>query len=369
MMRAFGIFIVLLAVLFAVILLLAIGVPVVAAQVYGPAASALTTGQVVQYSARLLWDDGLLKKPLDPNRPQQKLDVGQDESITSVCNRLQSSGAIRDASMLRDYLIYTGLDTTLQAGSYQVGPGMSIVDIAHTMQDPTPADVTFGILPGWRIEEIAASLPTSGLSITPDQFVAAASTPRPGFDFLNDATTTEGFLYPDSYILPRGSTVDDLIDTLLRGFALHLTADLKERFLREGLTVYQAVSLASIVQREAVRPEEAPAIASVYLNRLKIGMRLEADPTVQYALGYSAIQRSWWTNPLSLDNLKFVSAYNTYLDTGLPPAPIDSPGMGALQAVASPAETPYYYFTARCDNSGYHSFAETFDEHLKNLCP
>jgi UPF0755 protein len=368
-MRALWIIVLLLAVLVGLILLLTIGVPVMAAQAYGPAAPGLGAGQVVQYSARLLWDDGLLVKPLDPNGPEQQFEVQHGESIASVCGRLQSSGIVRDASMLRDYLIYTGLDATLQAGAYQVDSAMSIVDIAHTMQDPTPADVTFGILPGWRIEEIAASLPTSGLSITPDQFVAAASAPRSGFDFLNDAATTEGFLYPDSYVLPRGSTVDDLIDTLLRNFSLHLTVDLKEGFARDGLTEYQAVTLASIVQREAVRQEEAPVIASVYLNRLKVGMPLEADPTVQYALGYSAIQHTWWTNPLTLGDLKYGSVYNTYLNAGLPPAPIDSPGLGALQAVASPDDTPYYYFTARCDNSGYHVFAETFDEHLKNLCP
>ncbi len=98
-------------------------------------------------------------------------------------------------------------------------------------------------------------------------------------------------------------------------------------------------------------------------------MKLDADPTVQYALGYDPIQRTWWTSPLSLVDLQVVSRYNTYLNDGLPPTPIDNPGDVSLQAVANPADTPYYYFSARCDGSGYHQFVETFEEQLRNLCP
>ncbi len=150
---------------------------------------------------------------------------------------------------------------------------------------------------------------------------------------------------------------------------LHLTSDLRDGYGRQGLSIYQAVTLASIVQREAVHDDEAPMIASVYLNRIKINMKLEADPTVQYALGYNATQQAWWTNPLSVYDLKINSPYNTYLIDGLPPTPISNPGLTALRAVAYPAESSYYYFSARCDNSGYHNFAQTFQEQLQNLCP
>jgi len=229
--------------------------------------------------------------------------------------------------------------------------------------------VTFAVLPGWRMEEIAASLPTSGLSITPDAFLAAVRKPRPGFDYLTGVSSAEGFLYPDSYILPRITTADELVEVLVRNFDLHLTSDLRDGFDRQGLTVYQAVTLASIVQREAMHDDEAPMIASVYLNRMKIGMKLDADPTVQYALGYDAAQQTWWTNPLSAVDLKIDSQYNTYLVGSLPPTPISNPGLTALHAVAYPAESAYYYFSARCDNSGYHNFAQTFQEQLQNLCP
>jgi len=206
------------------------------------------------------------------------------------------------------------------------------------------------------------------LSFTPEEFLTLTQTSSSEYDFLTGASSVEEFLFPDTYVFSRVITADDLVNELIRNFALHLSIDMRNGFEKQGLTVYQAVTLASIVEREAVHDEEKPTIASVYLNRLRLGMKLDADPTVQYALGYDFAQGTWWTNPLSLDNLKFDSSYNTYLYTGLPPAPIASPGLKALQAVAFPAETAYYFFRAKCDGSGYHFFAETFDEQLANGC-
>lgn len=344
-------------------------VPSIAARSYGPPASSLNVMQIFQYSLKLLWDDGLLIRPLDPSAPEQTFTVQQNESIGSIAYRLVEAGLIADAFAFHDYLVYTGLDTSIQAGDYKLSPAMSIVDIARKMQDATPADVTFVILPGWRIEEIAASLPTSGLDITPENFVATATTPHSGFDFLADAPSMEGFLYPDTYIVPRDVTVDRFVAGLVRNFSLHLTSDLREGFNRQRLSIYQAVALASIVQREAVHDDEAPTIASVFLNRIKIKMKLDADPTVQYALSFNANQQTWWTNPLSANDLKIESPFNTYLYEGLPPTPIDNPSSSSLRAVAFPADTSYYYFRAQCDGSGYHIFAETLDEQIQNTCP
>lgn len=351
---------------FAILLL---GLPFIAAHRYGPPSASLTAARKIEYSARLLWYDGLLTRPLDRLGPKQPFVVEPGESVASVAHRLYALGLIYDASVFRDYLIYAGLDTSLQAGRYELSPSMSIVDIAHAMQDATPTEVTFVILPGWRLEEIAASLPTSGLRIAPQDFLDAARNPPQGFDFLSGAASTEGFLYPDAYLLPRTATPAQVVETFVRGFALHLTADLQMGFERQGLSTAQAVTLASIIQREAMHEEEAPLLASVFLNRLRAGMKLEADPTVQYALGYNAARQTWWTNPLSLTDLQIDSPYNTYRYSGLPPAPISNPGLVALQAVAFPAQTDYYFFRARCDGSGFHEFAQTFEEHLQNVCP
>ncbi len=345
-----------------------ITIPSEAARVYGPPAPWLTVFQRVQYSAQMLWYDGLLTRPLNSQAGERNFKIESGQSVDSIAASLQEAGLIRDAESFRAYLIYSGLDTSIQAGEYKLSAAMSAIDIAREIQDASSTEVIFTVLAGWRMEEIAASLLTSGLAITPDEFLAAARTPPYGFDFLEGAVSAEGFFFPDSYVLSRNTSVDELKSELLRNFALRLTSELTFAFERQGLTVYEAVTLASIVEREAVRDEEKPLIASVYLNRLNIGMKLDADPTVQYALGFDSVGGTWWTNPLSLTDLQFDSPFNTYVYRGLPPAPISNPGLDSLQAVAFPAETPYYYFRARCDSSGYHSFAETFEEHVANGC-
>src|SRR6266498_5186626 len=344
-------------------------IPSRATWVYGAPSAKLPIPQRIQYSALLLWYDGMLTSPLDRNGQEQEFTVEQGESVDEIASNLEIVGLIRDAGALRSFLIYSGLDTTIQSGKYKLSAAMSAIEIARKLQDATPEEVTFVILPGWRMEEIAASLTTSGLSFSPEEFLTAARTPHPDYDFLSGASTAEGFLFPDSYIVPRGVTADNFVNGLLRNFALHLTPDIKNAFAKKGLTVYQAVTLASLVQREAVRDEEKPMIASVYLNRYKISMKLDADPTVQYALGYSLINQSWWTSPLSLIDLQVNSPYNTYVNAGLPPTPIANPSLDALRAIAFPADTNYLYFRAKCDGSGYHEFSATFDEHLQNGCP
>ncbi|HEX2991996.1 MAG TPA: endolytic transglycosylase MltG [Anaerolineales bacterium] len=343
-------------------------IPSRATWIYGMPSPRLSLPQRIQYSAQLLWFNGLLTDPRDAKGVEQTFTVEQGESVNSIASRLDVVGLVRDGEAFRAYLIYSGLDTSIQAGEYRLSAAMSAIDIARELQDATPEQVTFVILPGWRMEEIAASLPTSGLSVTPEEFLNVARAPHPDFDFLQGAATTEGFLFPDSYIVPRVVTAEELVTGFLRNFSLRITPDIKNQFERQGLTVYQAVTLASLVEREAVQDEEKPLIASVYLNRLNIGMKLDADPTVQYALGYSILQQNWWTSPLTLIDLQVNSPYNTYLNPGLPPTPIANPSLAALRAVAFPEVSTYLYFRAKCDGSGYHEFSETFEEHLQNAC-
>jgi UPF0755 protein len=344
-------------------------IPSQATRIYGPPAALLSIPHRVQYSALLLWYDGLLTRPVDVSGGEQTFTIDIGESVDSVAAHLQEVGLIPDAEAFRTYLIYSGLDTTIQAGQYKLSPTLSAIDIAHEFQDATSEEVSFVILAGWRIEEIAATLPTSGLSITPEEFLTIARSPLAGYDYLDGAATIEGFLFPDSYVLARNTTATEMVNAFVRKFGLKLLPDLRNGFAQQNLTVYQAVTLASIVEREAVQNEEKVLIASVYLNRLHRGMKLDADPTVQYAYGYDFPQGTWWKNPVDLQDLQFDSPYNTYLYAGLPPAPIANPSLEALQAVAFPAETPYYYFRAKCDGSGYHEFSETFEEHVGNGCP
>ena len=365
-MRRYHIVLIIIAILACIYLALGY-IPARASLLYGPPARALSISDRIKYSTRLLSHGKLLTTPLNPNGSEQSFRIEQNASVLSIAKQLEEASIIADAQTFYDYVVYTGLDTTIQAGDYTLSPALSIIDIAHKLQDSTPTDITFAILSGWRMEEIAASLPTSGLDISPQAFTTAAQTP-PQVLALTPPSTMEGFFFPDSYILPRSTTVDQLLETIARNFASHITDDMRAGFAAQGLDIYQAVTLASIVERESIHDEEMTLIASVFINRLKVGMTLGSDPTVQYALGYNSVQNTWWTNPLSLDDLKFDSPYNTYINAGLPPAPIANPSLEALQAVAFPESSSYYYFQAKCDNSGYHVFETTFEEHLANRC-
>jgi UPF0755 protein len=349
-----------------------ISLPDLAAETYGPATPGLGFIQRIRLSGELLLKQKELTYPVNPFGEPQPFEVELGETPPSVAARLQADGLIPDVAAFRNFLLYSGLDTTLQAGKYFLSPAMTPIEIARRLQDATPTEVTFTVLPGWRLEEVAATLPTSGLEISPDEFLAAAKTRPSGYVFLDDLpswASLEGFLAPGSYRLPRQLSVEELFNVLLDEFSTALTTEIRRGFERQGVNVFEAVTLASIVERETVNEEEMPLIASVFLNRLGIGMKLEADSTAQYALGYNEMQQTWWTNPLRGEDLSIDSAYNTYLYPGLPPGPIANPSLTALRAVALPAQTPYFYFRAACDDSGNHLFAETFEQHVENACP
>ncbi len=334
-------------------------------------ASSLNPVEQITYSVRLYLNEKNLTEPADTAGEAQPFNVEMGEPVNSIAFRLQELGIIRNADAFRLYLIYAGLDKGIQAGEYQLSSADNALQIARMMQDATPSEVTFTILPGWRLDEIAAALPTSGLQFSPDSFLKAARHPDAsvlpaGFPKLK---SLEGFMFPGEYRVKRDIPLDAFLVTVLQQFDEQVSQDMRDAYKQRGLKLTEAVALASIVQREAMVEQEQPIIASVFYNRLADGMKLESDPTVQFALGYNKKQSTWWTNPLSSDDLHIDSPYNTYLNTGLPPGPISNPGISALRAVAYPAETPYYYFRARCDGSGKHSFAQTYEEHLQNACP
>lgn len=345
-------------------------IPGQARKLFGPSSTALNPIDKAWYGARLLLDQAKLLNPAGEGA-EQPFVIQSGESVNSVAFRLEENGLIQDASVFRLYMIYTGMDQTMQAGIYTLNPAMTPLEIANNIQKPTTQEVTFVILAGWRAEEIANLLPTSGLSVTPAEFLAlvksASGLTLP--DGLEPGSNLEGFLAPGEYQLRRDISPENLVQTFLDRFSNELTPDILAGFERQGLTLQEAVTLASIVQKEGVVDDEDPMIASVFYNRMQAGMNLDSDPTVQYALGYNEDQGTWWTNPLSADDLKVDSSFNSYLYAGLPPHPISNPGLSALQAVAYPAQSPYYYFRARCDGTGTHAFARTYEEHIQNACP
>jgi UPF0755 protein len=337
----------------------------------GPAAPDLDPIQKTALSLYLVASEPLLNGPAGDSTVSYDLAVAPGETAGDVATRLQQEGVVRNAALLRAYLRYRGLDVGIKAGDYSLRGSMSVRQLAEALQTALPDQSGLTIPEGWRAEQIAASLPDDGLAFGPADFLSAASSRPEGLsisDELPDGVLLEGFLFPDTYSLSPTTTATEFVRLMLEDFDVRVTSDIRQGFASHGLSLYQAVTLASIVEREAVVSDERPLIASVFLNRLSAGMNLDADPTVQYALGRQA-DGSWWKAPLDAADLDFDSPYNTYVYPGLPPGPISNPGLDALRAVAFPAETDYLYFRALCDGSGLHAFASTFEEHLQNACP
>jgi UPF0755 protein len=299
-----------------------------------------------------------LTTPTDLQGGIQAFHIDPGESPGMTIRRLHDMGLIDNPSLLRTYMIYAGIDKKIQAGDYFLSPVMTEIEIAQALQDPNPQQVSLTIFPGWRMEEIATVLPELGIDISPQDFIQEVN-----------RRDKEGYLFPDTYQVQRDVSATLLVDTLSQAFEEHFSPQIQEGMSQQGLSLTEGVVLASIVEREAVLEEEMPLIASVFLNRLRIGMALGADPTIQYALGYNKAQGTWWTNPLATEDFSVDSPYNTYQNKGLPPGPICNPSLSALQAVAFAESTPYYYFSATCDGSGRHNFSKTYEEHQKNICP
>lgn len=343
----------------------------VVANEFGKPSENLGLTQRILYPVDLFLHRDSLYSSLNDAGEDQSFVIAPGESVSMICIRLEQSGLIEDAELFRTYLVYTGLDRQLQSGEFALNPGMAPVEIAMDLMDATPAEAAVTILAGWRIEEVAANVAGSGLAISQEAFISEAYSPSPAFmSYLpvDTAPTLEGFLFPGSYLIPREAGLPTLLATILTQFRDNIDQDLVDGFARNGLSLYEAVTLASIIEKEAVVDDEKPLIASVFYNRLSQDMRLETDPTVQYALGFYSEGSTWWKSPLSINDLSVQSPYNTYLVYGLPPTPICNPDLGSLHSVAFPAETPYLYFRAACDGSGRHNFAITFEEHLNNAC-
>lgn len=303
---------------------------------------------------------------------ERKFTISEQEPAESICERLAIEGFVAAAGPTCDYLIYSGKDRAIRPGTYTIPAGLNSVQTADLVSDVSRRDISLTIWPGWRVEEVAQAVSGAGFEITYDDFLAYVQFPPTHIAQrleLPENATLEGFLFPGTYSFKPDITLPELAAALLTEFTLAVQTDeLENAFNARGLSTYEALTLASIIQRETQAAEEMPMMASVFFNRISIDMPLQTDPTVQYALGYDAASQTWWQSPLTLDNLQVNSPYNTYITRGLPPGPISSPAMVAILAVANAVESDYFYFRAKCDGSMTHNFAVTFEEHLANGC-
>ena len=303
------------------------------------------------------------------------LQVEAGDSARAIGDRLAAAGMIDAAGSFELLASLTGSDRHLEAGEYEFEAGTSLLDVVTRIRGGLTAALVVTIPEGLRLEEVAARLERAGV-VGAGEFLAAANALAsagafPDPDLFADrpaAATIEGYLYPATFSFQRSVTATEVVLAMVEALGERLDPALREAARTQGLGLHEVLVLASIVEREAVLAAERPLIASVFLNRLRDGMPLQADPTVQYAITArpgSVEEFGFWKRGLSLQDLQYESTYNTYTRGGLPPGPIANPGIDSIVAVIRPATTRYRFFVAR--NDGSHAFAETFEEHQRNV--
>lgn len=274
--------------------------------------------------------------------------INKGESTRQIGTELQKNGLIKDSLVFLILSRLGGFDGKMQAGDFRLTPNQTPFQILTTFTKGT-LDVWVTIPEGLRATEIAAILKKNLPSYESswDDMLAAQ----------------EGYLFPDTYLFPRDATIDQIISIMENNFKQKYAIAQAQQ--TNKLSKSQVVTLASIVQREAITPHDMQYVASVLENRLDIGMALGSDVTVEYALGYNTQEKTWWKKDLTIDDLAINSAYNTRKVAGLPPAPISNPGLVALEAVTNTPSTDYLYFIA--DSKGVVHFAKTLAEHNANI--
>jgi len=292
---------------------------------------------------------------------EQIVEIPPGSGPAAIGRRLVDAGVVRDQLTWRIAVTLGGDDARrLKAGEYRftepLAPRAVIDKLVRGEVDLLR--VTFR--EGLTIAEMAAVYEQQGLG-SASAFVEAAGDVSLVSAYDAEARDLEGYLFPDTYGIARRSTASALVRAMVDRFDSVFGPELRAAVQARGFTVREAVTLASLVEKEAALPEERPIVAAVYLNRLKIGMILQADPTVIYALSRAGVYKG----NLTRENLTFDSPYNTYRYAGLPPGPIAAPGQGALEAVAAPAEVDYLYFVSR--NDGSHVFSRTYAEHRRRV--
>ena len=293
------------------------------------------------------WKNGLL--PADKNDKTTKVFVVQKGAgLREIANNLKDANLIKDSIVFFLLTKQEGYDKKIEAGDFRLSPSMSAGEIMKALTHGT-LDIWVTIPEGKRADEIAdileETLPTYDESWRP---------------LLKEQ---EGYLFPDTYLFGKESTIEQVISKLNENFNVkyaELTGPNLNKYSKSEI-----VTIASMIEREAKHDTDRPMVASVILNRLEIGMGLQIDATIQYALGYQENEGTWWKRHLTIDDLKLNSPYNTYKNRGLPPTPISNPGFSALEAIVNPASTDYLYYVS--DANGVNHYAKTLAEHNANI--
>jgi UPF0755 protein len=293
----------------------------------------------------------LLKQPYQGFQESKILDFPLGTSTADMAELLRGAGVIRSARLF-EVTRYLSPGASLQAGEYKFDKPASTLDVFRKISRGETFYQELVVPEGSNLFDIAQSI--KDLKIFPaEKFLAEARNPRLIQDLDSQAPSLEGYLFPDTYRVNRQTTAESLCRTMTHRFREMW------RKLNTRADIHQTITLASLVEREAHNPDERPVVASVFRNRLSIGMKLDCDPTTVYA----ALLNGTYRGKIYRSDLESESEYNTYKHTGLPPGPIANPGISAIKAAIYPASTDYLFFVAKADGSGGHNFSSSLAQH------
>jgi UPF0755 protein len=303
-------------------------------------------GIIVIFGIGVLWWLSEIQ-PINKSFSRNAFSIEQGAGLRLIAFKLKDEGLIRDPYTFLLAVKILGVEGSIQAGSFELSPSMDVFTIAKKLTKGTN-DIKVTFPEGKRAEEIAAII-SSHLPNTVQDLM------------IPKLIEQEGYLFPDTYYFRKSSTVDDVIQIMKANFdKKYATLSLSSNLSKGDIVI-----LASLIEREAKHAIDRPLIASVIYNRYKIGMKLDIDATVQYAIGYDYNEHSWWKKGLTRDDLVIDSPFNTYTNAGLPPAPISNPGLTSLQAAGNPADTDYFYYMT--DKQGINHYARTLQEQNENI--
>lgn len=314
--------------------------------------------------------------PLQTARPAQGdevvlVEIPSGATAEQIADELLRRGAITSTHQFQTLVGLLGYEDRLVVGTYDFEPGLLTIDVIERIRSGVTSELVVTIPEGWQTGEIFARI-AEQTPLTVADLEAAAADPSVANGTLAGGrpagVSLEGYLFPSTYVISRLATGEDVIRQFLLRFDEQFSGPLRAELNASARSLHEILIVASIVEREAVIDAERTVIASVFWNRIDAGQRLEADPTVQYALAQepaSVAVFGYWKSPLSEEDLSVASRWNTYASDGIPPTPIASPGMASILAALRPVETSFFFFVARGD--GGHLFAETFQEHQDNV--
>lgn len=303
-----------------------------------------------------LWFGLYFVQPADTGGPEHTVFVEEGMTLRQVAGKLNQEGIIKNKTFFLAWARLKGYGKSIKAGEYNLSPAMAPVKIFDILNRGVIITHPVTFPEGFTAEQIGETL-SKNIRIDKLEFLFLADNPIILEKYGISGPSLEGYLYPDTYLFGMEQSPESIIDAMVARFN-NVILPLREKIQETGMTLEEVVTLASIVEKETGQADERPLIASVFLNRLGKGMRLESDPTVIYGI-------ESFNGNLTRDDLEKYNPYNTYVIKGLPPGPISNPGLESIRAVLYPADTEYLYFVSK--NDGSHYFSKSLEEHNRSV--